>query len=661
MKVHRGLDNLPVFRSAVLTIGTFDGVHHGHRTIIRQVIQKAKDAQGESILMTFDPHPRQVVFPNDDSLRLLTTLPEKIKLLSDTGLDHLVIVPFNVAFSRISPSEYVEKIIIDKIGADHVIIGYDHKFGLNRGGNFDFLKEYEQAGHFKLTEISEQQVDDLKVSSTKIRVNLSAGNINEANQQLTHPYILSGVITKGLKLAGALGFPTANIDIESKEKLIPRFGTYAAECLLNGELYKGMVYIGEGKTLQTKHRLSVEMNIFHQFDYEFYEDDLEIRLLHFVRPDQTFDSKEELIFNIDQDKLDCLNFFDELNYPNQASCCVALLNYNGAHHLANYLPTLLKSATSDFQLTVIDNASTDHSVSFMQEEYPDVQLIQLEENHGFAGGYNEGLRDISHKYVALVNSDIRGTDGWLDPLINLLESDPNVCAVQPKILADQSPEHFEYAGGSGGYIDRYGFPFCRGRIFDHIEKDDGQYNSTEEVFWTSGAAMVMRTSVFKKLGGLDASYFAHMEEIDLCWRMKKLGYKLKVVPSSTVYHLGGGTLNYGSPNKTFLNFRNNWKMLMTNVSGARLWKIILTRTTLDMAYFFKNLLSGKPKHSMAIIKAHIAVLRQIKDIRLKRRKLSYHTKRAESVENLSGMFDILLPWLYFINKKKVFSQVNSKS
>ena len=207
----------------MLTIGTFDGVHHGHRTIIRQVIQKAKDTQGESILMTFDPHPRQVVFPNDDSLRLLTTLPENIKLLSETGLDHLVIVSFNVDFSRISPSEYVEKIIINKIRADHVIIGYDHKFGLNRGGNFNFLKEYEQAGHFELNEIPEQQVDDLKVSSTKIRVNLSAGNISEANQQLTHPYILSGVITKGLKLAGALGYPTANIDIESKDKLIPRF------------------------------------------------------------------------------------------------------------------------------------------------------------------------------------------------------------------------------------------------------------------------------------------------------------------------------------------------------------------------------------------------------------------------------------------------------
>ena len=183
--------------------------------------------------MTFDPHPRQVVYPNDDSLRLLTTLDEKIKLLGETGLDHLIIVPFNIAFSQISPSEYVEKIIINKIRAAHVIIGYDHKFGLNRGGNFNFLKEYEETGHFELTEIPEQQIDDLRVSSSKIRTNLVSGNIDEANQQLSHPYILSGVITKGLKLAGELGYPTANIDIKSKDKLIPRLGTYAAECAVS--------------------------------------------------------------------------------------------------------------------------------------------------------------------------------------------------------------------------------------------------------------------------------------------------------------------------------------------------------------------------------------------------------------------------------------------
>jgi len=422
-----------------------------------------------------------------------------------------------------------------------------------------------------------------------------------------------------------------------------------------------MVYIGEGKTLQSEHRLSVEMNIFHQFDYQFYEDKLEIRLLHFVRPDQTFESKDELVFNIDQDKIACLNYFDEHNYPNQSKCNVAVLNYNGAHHLANYIPTLLKSASTDFELTVIDNASTDDSVTFMRKEYPDIQLVELDENFGFAGGYNQGLKHISNKYIALVNSDIRGTEGWLDPLIELLENESDVCAVQPKILADKTPEYFEYAGASGGYIDSYGFPFCRGRIFDHVEKDEGQHNTTEEVFWTSGAAMVMRTSLYKKLEGLDASYFAHMEEIDLCWRMKKLGYKLKVVPTSIVYHLGGGTLNYSSPNKTFLNFRNNWKMLMTNSTRGALWKIIPARAILDVIYFLKNLLSGKPKHAFAIIKAHVAILKQLKDIRLKRRKLSFQTNRSASVENLFGMHSLLLPWQYFIGKKKLFSQLINKS
>ena len=173
--------------------------------------------------------------------------------------------------------------------------------------------------------------------------------------------------------------------------------------------------------------------------------------------------------------------------------------------------------------------------------------------------------------------------------------------------------------------------------------------------------MVMRTSLYKKLEGLDNTYFAHMEEIDLCWRMKKLGYKLKVVPASTVYHLGGGTLNYNSPNKTFLNFRNNWKMLMTNSSIGALWKIVPARAILDSAYFLKNLLSGKPKHAFAIIKAHIAILKQLKDIRFKRRKLSFQTNRAASVENLSGMYSLLLPWQYFIGKKKLFSQLINKS
>ena len=641
----------------MLTIGTFDGVHHGHRTIIDQVIAKAQEIDGQSILMTFDPHPRKVVFPNDDSLRLLTTLPEKIKLLSKTGLDHLVIVPFNVAFSQISPSEYVEKIIINRIGAKHVIIGYDHRFGLNRAGNFDFLKEYEVQEHFELSEIPEQQIADIKVSSSKIRTNLDGGNIEEANKQLTHPYIMSGVITHGLKLAGDLGYPTANIDIDTSDKLIPKYGTYAAECLLNDDLYQGMVYIGEGKTLQSNQRLSIEMNIFHQFDYEFYGDDLEIRLLSYIRPDQTFDSREELIFNINQDKVDCLNYFHQKNYINLPKCCVAVLNYNGEEHLANYLPTLTNSSSEDFQLTVIDNASTDDSITLLKRNHPDVHLVELIENHGFAGGYNEGLRDISSKYIALVNSDIRGTEGWLDPLISVLESEPNICAVQPKILSDQIPEQFEYAGAAGGYIDQYGFPFCRGRIFDDVEDDNGQYDSNEEVFWTSGAAMVIRTSLFKKLDGFDASFFAHMEEIDLCWRMKKLGYTLKVVPSSTVYHLGGGTLNYGSPRKTFLNFRNNWKMLLTNKPKDELWRVIPIRVLLDTVYIIKNLLSGRASHASAIIKAHIAVLKQRKDLTAKRRLLRYQSIRSQSTENQTGMVKLLLPWQYFIRKKKIYSQL----
>ncbi len=658
LKVYFGLDQLPYFTEGVLTIGTFDGLHHGHRTIIKQVIKKAKEVNGESILMTFDPHPRKIVFPNDNSLKLLTTLTEKIKLLTETGLDNLVIVPFDIAFSQISPSQYVEQIIIESIMAKHVIIGYDHRFGLNRAGNFDFLKEYESKGLFSLIEIPEQQINDIKVSSSKIRNNLNRGNIQEANQQLSHPYIFTGQIKHGLKLASGLGYPTANINISQSDKLIPKHGTYAAECLLNGKVYNGMVYIGKSKTLHTSDRLSIEMNIFHQFDHEFYEEELEIRLLEYIRSDEKYASKEELLFNIDQDKIACENFFNLRD--SQSLCTIAVLNYNGRKHIETYLPSLENSSSSSTDLLVIDNASTDNSLNYLRESHLDISLIELRENHGFAGGYNEGLTELSSKYVALVNSDLRGTDNWLDPIIELMENEPNVGAVQPKVLSDTTPDQFEYAGASGGFIDAYGFPFCRGRLFDQVEADHNQYDSIEEVFWTTGAAMVIRTDLFKSLGGFDASFFAHMEEIDLCWRIKGLGYKLKVVPQSTVYHLGGGTLDYSSPNKTFLNFRNNWLILLGNLESSQLIKVILVRMILDNVYIMKHILSGKLNHAMAIIKAHISVLKRIRATSAKRRINSYHKNRSGKKSNMTGMYSLLLPWRYFVLGQKKFSELSKR-
>ena len=656
LEVHFGLDKLPLFNNTVLTIGTFDGVHHGHRAIIDQVVSLAHEVDGTSVLMTFDPHPRKVVFPNDDSLRLISTLQEKIKLLSETGIDHLVVVPFDISFSQINPSEYVDKILINKLRAKHVIIGYDHRFGLNRAGDFNFLKEYQHKGAFDLIEIPEQQINDLQVSSSKIRENLIHGRITEANMQLGHPYIISGIIKKGLKLAGSLGYPTANITVGDQDKLIPKLGTYAATCVLNNETYQGMLYIGHSTTLQEKARFSIEINIFHHFEYEFYGEQLEIILHKHIRNDQKFEDKEELLFNIGQDKIDCQQYFDNQNKIPE--CTVAVLNYNGREHLGTYVSNLKTSSSSKFDLVVIDNKSTDDSISYLREHHGDVQIIELTENHGFAGGYNEGLKQITTPYVALVNSDIEGTVSWLEPLIDMMNEDATIGAVQPKVRSYQEKEKFEYAGASGGFMDQFGFPFCRGRILDSVEEDSGQYDDIQEVFWTSGAAMIVRNDAFKKLRGFNKAFFAHMEEIDLCWRMKQLGYKMMINPKSTVYHLGGGTLSYGSSNKTFLNFRNNWWMMLRNLPSNKIGKFILVRILLDGAFIIKNLLTGQGNHAIAIIKAHWQIVTSIGTIKEQRRINRYHLNRAttDTVEPVR-LTEMLLPWRYYVRRQRKYSEL----
>lgn len=656
MKVHYNIEQLPTFQQAVLTIGTFDGVHHGHRAILEQVVTKAKEVGGESILMTFDPHPRKVVFPNDDSLKIISTLEEKIKLLETTGIDHLIVYPFTVEFSQINPAIYIEEVLVKKVQAKHIIIGYDHRFGLNRSGDINFLKEYADHGVFTIDEISEQQINDLKVSSSKIRTHLLEGEIEKANIQLEHPFVLSGKIKKGLKLAGSLGYPTANLAIENSDKLIPAHGTYAASCRLDNKVYNGMVYIGMGKTLQTKERLSVEMNIFHSFRDAFYNEELEIQLLKYIRPDQLFNSKEELLYNIHTDKVECENHFNSLAKSN-AKCTIAILNWNGVDHLKKYLGSMKDSCSSDFELCVIDNASTDHSVEFLKNEFPECRVIQLQENHGFAEGYNQGLKDITTPYIAIVNSDVMATKKWLDPIIDILDQDPLVSAVQPKILSDTNKDSFEYAGAAGGYIDQYGYPFCRGRVFDHCENDEGQYDSEQEIFWSTGAAMVVRNDVFKITGGFDGDFFAHMEEIDLCWRMKQLGYKIMVAPKATVYHLGGGTLNYESPNKTFLNFRNNWWMLLKNLDKNQRFKVFSVRIFLDIAFLGLNLIKGKFDHAKSIVKAHKEVISSRSSLRAKKEQLGFAKSRFKSVDNKVGMYTILSPWRYFVNGQKTFNEL----
>jgi len=297
-----------------------------------------------------------------------------------------------------------------------------------------------------------------------------------------------------------------------------------------------------------------------------------------------------------------------------SSTAVVILNYNGAHFLDQFLPTLI-AHTSNCDLIVADNKSIDNSLEILKKFVDRVTVIELEENFGYAGGYNQALKDLPNEFIILLNSDVEVTDDWTLPLISLLEKDDEVVAAQPKIKDFNNKNRFEYAGAAGGYIDKLGYPFCRGRIFNTLEKDVGQYEDPTQIFWATGACFIIRAKVFKDIGGFDDSFFAHMEEIDLCWRLNNRGYQIKYQPKSTVYHVGGGTLNKHSPKKTFLNIRNNLLTLHKNLPASSLIPILFLRVFLDLAA--AALLSVKlgSKHGVAVIKAWIAFIKhkKIKD------------------------------------------------
>ena len=271
-------------------------------------------------------------------------------------------------------------------------------------------------------------------------------------------------------------------------------------------------------------------------------------------------------------------------------CNVIILNWNGGEMLRRYLPSVT-AYTPEANIIVADNGSSDDSISILHEEFPSVRVIPLDQNYGFAEGYNRAIAQTESDYTVLLNSDVEVTEGWLTPLLSYLESHPDVAAVQPKIRSWLKRNYFEHAGAAGGYLSRLYFPYCRGRILWHVEEDKGQYDSTAEVDWTSGACMCVRTSVYKECGGLDASFFAHMEEIDLCWRMRIAGWHLACVPQSTIYHLGGGALSYESPRKTYLNHRNNLLMIYKNKQHP--WGVLFIRQILDYAAAFFYLLQGR--------------------------------------------------------------------
>lgn len=331
---------------------------------------------------------------------------------------------------------------------------------------------------------------------------------------------------------------------------------------------------------------------------------------------------------------------------------VIILNWNGEKLLREFLPSVVANTdTSIADVIVADNGSTDGSRELLRKEFPQVKLLEFDENLGFAGGYNRALRETGYRYTLLLNSDVETPAGWLTPLHNFMEAHPDAAACQPKILSYKQKEKFEYAGAAGGFIDRNGYPYCRGRIFDTVEDDNGQYDIPVEVFWATGAALMVRTDLYEKAGGLDERFFAHMEEIDLCWRLLLMGHTLWCVPASHVYHLGGGSLPAANPRKTYLNFRNNLLLLHKNLPAANLRGALLRRRLLDTVAWAKFILTLDLPNASAILRAH-------RDFRRMRREYTTHPPvnlLARSADRRTRRPDILLS--YFIKRKRHYSQL----
>jgi len=334
------------------------------------------------------------------------------------------------------------------------------------------------------------------------------------------------------------------------------------------------------------------------------------------------------------------------------SVAVVILNWNGKAFLKQFLPGILLSEYDNLQIIVGDNASTDDSVEFLQVHFPTVKIIKNELNYGFAGGYNKVLEQVEADYFVLLNSDVEVTPNWIKPIIDLLESDTLIAAAQPKIKWQLNKNQFEYAGAAGGYLDIYAYPFCRGRLFNVYENDKGQYNEQKEIFWASGAAFFIKSKYWKETGGLDADLFAHMEEIDLCWRLKNLGYKIMYCPKAEVYHVGGGTLQTENPFKTYLNFRNNLIIMQKNLPAKDALFRIFIRMWIDFIAWWHFLLSGKPKFTMAVSKGHWHFIKSIFKTNKKRTAIQKPYAKHEGVYRKS------IVWAFFIKKIKYFTQLN---
>ncbi len=342
-------------------------------------------------------------------------------------------------------------------------------------------------------------------------------------------------------------------------------------------------------------------------------------------------------------------------YTARPHIAVVVLSYQSRELLRQFLPLLIAYNRPDAEVWVVDNASTDGTAELLAAEFPAVRTLRLAVNRGFTNGYVQSLPQIAADYYVLINSDVAVTPGWLDPLAALLDANPQAAAVQPKILAHRQQTHFEYSGAAGGYLDTWGYPFCRGRIFDTVEADTGQYNDTRAVAWTTGACMMIRADVYHASGGLDNDFYAHMEEIDLCWRLRNQGHTLWVAPASVVYHVGGAVIRYGSHEKQYHNFRNSLLMIVKNEPGLRVWWVLLMHMVLDGVAALRFGLGGQPGFAWAVLHAHLGFYKRLPATLRKRNALQHVHKPVATTTKDATVYSGSIIWAYFVRCVKTFS------
>jgi riboflavin kinase/FMN adenylyltransferase len=663
MQIHRDLDRLPTWPNPVITIGSFDGVHNGHRTILAQLIEQAKAVGGTSVLVTFEPHPRLVIAQTaaQAPFQLLNTLEEKIILLRATGLDHVVVVPFDAAFSSLSAEAYLRDFLFQRFEPHTIMIGYDHRYGHDRSGDIQTLQAWAAGTQTRIIEIPAKAIDEVTISSTRIRQAILASDFELATKLLGAPFLIAGQVVHGDHLGRTIGYPTANVAITTQHKLLPPDGIYACTVATQAnETYVGMLYLGTRPVVSGAREHRVEV---HLLDYEgdLYGQEIQISISKWMRGDMQLPNLAALQAQIDADKLAITSYFTQktetqtrpVTKDNRAEVAIVILNYNTAKHLATFLPSV-KAHSQGARIIVADNGSPDDSVAYLRQVHPDVEVLDLGTNYGFAGGYNHALRQVHATTYVILNSDVEVTAGWLDAPLALLAEDETVAIVQPKIKAYRQKTHFEYAGAAGGWLDVLAYPFCRGRIFSHTEADLGQYDTVQECFWAAGAAFFIRAELYHTFEGFDADYFAHNEEIDLCWRIKRAGYRVMCTPNSVVYHLGGGTLEYESPRKVFLNFRNSLYTLLKNGEPTYLMWAIPARLLLDGLAGVRFLLKGQFRSIWSIVEAHFSFYAHFGSTITKRK----HTQtiiakhQIDASPNLAGMTNSSMVWRFYARGKK---------